>query len=99
MSHADRDSWDEDMGGGHGRTWDDEEVEVVEKLVGDDAIDDVDEFLHDDGVIDGARVNAHEPLSERLSLHTPRQYISSSLSPGLLRACTAGRVSTHGVRL
>jgi len=87
------------MGGGHGRTWDDEEVEVVEKLVGDDAIDDVDEFLHDDRVIDGARVHAHEPLSERLSLDTPRQYISSSLSPGLLRACTAGRVSTHGVRL
>ena len=73
----------------------------MEKLVGDDdrctdAIDDVDEFLHDDRVIDGAWV---KPVSERLSLHTPRQYMSSSLSPRLLSACTAGRLSTHGVRL
>ena len=98
MSHADRDWDDEDMGGGEAKR-DDEVVGVVGKLAGDEAFDDVDEFLHDDRVIDGARVNAHEPLSERLSLHTPRQYISSSLSPGLLRACTAGRVSTHGVRL
>ena len=83
---------------------DEEEAEVVEKLAGEDEIDDVDGFLDalrgdDDRVIEGAdthepviddaRVNAHEPVPERLSLHTPQQYIRSSWSPGLLRACTA----------
>ena len=85
---ADLDQWDDENIAGE----DEEEAEVVEKLAGNAEIDDVNEFLDalrgdDDRVIEDA--DAHKPVSERLSLHTPQQYIRSSCLPGLLRACTA----------